>query len=294
MPTFPSRSLFFRQVAERDVLKIAVITSLVFVILHFIRITLLISGEETSFFFDTIWNNLCLPPSASGLLRKPWKLVTYAFMDMSFMRILGNMIWLWLFGMVIEDLQGRYRVLPLYLAATVLGGLSWSIFQGLQTVPVAYHFGGSSPALAGVAIAALLFRPQYHFWFFGSLRTPLWVIFLVFAALQVLSAGSWQAGVWVAMAGGLLAGLFYNYGGSAFFTACSRGLRRLGDFFGNNQNFIIPKVNRKRKVTEREVPFRRISPDASRIDVLLDKINEKGMESLTEQEKSFLEEYSKK
>lgn len=294
MPTLPSRSLFFRQVAERDVLKIAVITSLVFVTLHFIRITLLISGEETSFFYEKIWNNLCLPPSASGLLHRPWTLLTYAFMDMSFMRILGNMIWLWLFGMVIEDLHGRYRVLPLYLTAAVLGGMSWSVFQGLQTVPVTYHFGGGSPALAGVAIGSLLFRPKYNFWFFGTLRVPLWGVFLVFGALQVLSAGSWQAGVWLAMAGGMLAGLLYNYGGAAFFTACSRTLRRAGDFFGNNQNFVIPKVNRKRQATEREVPFRRISPDASRIDALLDKINEKGLESLTEQEKRFLDEYSKK
>jgi len=293
MSTLSSRPLFFRQVAERDVLKIAVITSLVFVILHFIRITLLISGEETSFFFGIIWNNLCLPPSASGLLHKPWTLLTYAFMDMSFMRILGNMIWLWLFGMVIEDLHGRYRVLPLYLTAAVLGGIAWSVFQGLQAEPVAYHFGGSTPALAGVALAALLFRPKYNFWFFGTMRVPMWGIFLVFGALQLLSAGSWQAGVWVAMAGGMLAGLLYNYGGSGFFSAFSHGLSRAGDFFGNNQNFVIPKVNRKRQATEREVPFRRISPDASRIDALLDKINEKGMESLTEQEKRFLEEYSK-
>lgn len=293
MPTLSTRPVF-RQVAQRDVLKIVVLTSLFFVVLHFIRITLLISREETTFFFGAIWNNLCLPPSATGLLQKPWTLLTYAFMDMSFMRILGNMIWLWMFGMVIEDLHGRYRVLPLYLMAALLGGIAWSVFQGMSAQPVAYHYGGGSAALAGVALGALLFRPKYNFWLFGSLRVPLWGLFLVFAALQVLSAGSWQAGVWVSMAAGMLAGVFYNYGGEGFFSGCSRGLSRFGDFFGNNQNFVLPRVNRNRDATEREVPFRRITPDESRIDALLDKINEKGMQALTEQEKRFLEEYSKK
>jgi hypothetical protein len=42
------------------------------------------------------------------------------------------------------------------------------------------------------------------------------------------------------------------------------------------------------------VPYRTIHVEESKIDRILDKINEKGIQSLTDHEKKILEDYSKK
>ena len=293
MNTFKNKP-FFLHIAKSDVLKIAVATTLTFVILHFIRITLLIGGEETAFFFANMWNKICLPPTLTKLLYQPWSLVTYMFTDMSFMRILGNLIWLWVFGMVIEDLKGMYHVLSIYLIGGIVGGFCMVAFTTFYPSTQATYFAGGLGALIAVAIATIIYKPMYEVWFFGTLRVRMWVIVGIFVLLNLVSINVYTLSMLSMVLGGALVGVAYNFGLSGLFEWTAKKFALLGGYFSNNENFILKKEHKLRVHTNNTIPYRTIHVDESKIDRILDKINEKGMQSLTDHEKKVLEDYSKK
>jgi membrane associated rhomboid family serine protease len=292
MSTFQTKNIF-QHISRSDVLKIIVITSLAYVLLHFIRVTLLISGDDVAPFMTHVWNNLTLPPTWSQLMYKPWTLISYMFTDMSFMRILGNMIWLWIFALVIEDLKGKYQILPIYLMGGLVGGVAMVSYNTIAKVPMTDYFAGGVSALMAVVVAAVLYKPQYKFWFFGTLSIPIWLLGLIFLGLTTVSINTYTLPILFLYLGGILVGVLYNYGLTDFFAWCTIKFTQLGAYFTNNDNFVLERKN-KLRVTQSNSAYRTIRADQSRIDAILDKINEKGLDSLSENEKRMLEEYSKK
>lgn len=292
MSTLQTRNIF-QHISRSDVLKIIVITSLAYVLLHFIRVTLLISGDDVTPFMTHVWNNLTLPPTLPQLVFKPWTLITYMFTDMSFMRILGNMIWLWIFALVIEDLKGKYQILPIYLLGGILGGLAMVSYNTVAKMPVTDYYAGGVSSLLAVVVAAVLYKPSYKFWFFGTLSVPIWLLALIFLGLTTVSIHTYTLPILFLYLGGIAVGVLYNYGLTDFFAWCTVKFSRLGAYFANNDNFVLEKKN-KLRVTQTNSAYRTIRADQSRIDSILDKINEKGLDSLTENEKRILEDYSKK
>jgi membrane associated rhomboid family serine protease len=82
-------------------------------------------------------------------------LFTYMFLHANAKHILGNMIFLWVFGDDIEEALGRRRFLLFYLICGLVGGLTFVVsdpgFQG----PLI----GASGAISGVVVAYVMFRP---------------------------------------------------------------------------------------------------------------------------------------
>jgi membrane associated rhomboid family serine protease len=250
------------------------------------------NGEDTTYFYSQIWNKLILPPTFKQLLYQPWSLITYMFVEMSFWSIVGNMIWLWIFGLVIEDLKGIYQILPIYLMGGILGGLAMiTINTFFATTP--YYFSGAIASMISVAVAALLYKPSYTYWFFNSLKVPIWVLFIIFIFLNVLALGKLRLPVALLLIGGTLAGVLYNYGLTTFYAWCTYYFSKFGSYVVNNENFVVKK-KRNLSLTSNNLPYKTVKVESEKIDQLLDKINLKGINSLSDNEKKILEEYSKK
>jgi membrane associated rhomboid family serine protease len=123
----------------------------------------------------------------------PWWEGTFTsmFMHGSWEHIIGNMLFLWIFGNNVEDALGRFRFLLWYLAAGVAA-------MALQTF-VTLTFGtvldasipniGASGAIAGVLGAYFLLLPRAR---------VLTVIFFGFIFLREIPA-MWFLGVWIAL-----------------------------------------------------------------------------------------------
>ena len=161
MSTFNSKSLF-QKVAQSDVMKIIVAISLCYVIVHFIQVAVVIGGEPESIFIQSLWNKIALPTNIKSFWRQPWSIITFMFNDMSIMRILGNMIWLWLFGTVLEDLLGKNKVLPIFITGGLFTALCFWAFGALTSLTET-HFAGCTPSVIAVAVAAIIFKPKYEF-----------------------------------------------------------------------------------------------------------------------------------
>ncbi len=278
---------------QSDLLKIITISSLVFVLIHFIRITSLISNREPVFFNEVLWPGLTLPATWGAWLHKPWTIITYPFVEMHFMRLLGNMIWLWIFGRALEDLHGQYRVLAIFLMGTLLGGIGWMTGHALFPSLGADVYAGSLPAVLAVGVAMLLYKPTYPFWVLFGTSIPLWSLVLVFVVINALSLSVFSGATVLMMLGGIVAGVGYNYGPTAYYNFLHRALSKTA-FLSNNENFVLNPKQEKRNRVGRIVPFRTLDADMSRIDMILDKINEKGISSLSEHERDLLEKYSRK
>src|SRR4051794_40004320 len=82
-------------------------------------------------------------------------LVTYQFFHADLGHLLGNMVFLWVFGDDIERALGRARYLLFYLASGIIGGLVFVAYDARSTIELI----GASGAIAGIVVAYVMLRP---------------------------------------------------------------------------------------------------------------------------------------
>ena len=92
---------------------------------------------------------------ARGWVPATATLVTYQFFHSDLMHLLGNMIFLWVFGDDIERALGRARYLVFYLLCGIIGGLVFVLNDWHSRIELI----GASGAIAGVVIAYVMLRP---------------------------------------------------------------------------------------------------------------------------------------
>jgi membrane associated rhomboid family serine protease len=160
-------------------------------------------------------------PMGDGLvcLTDPGPQVSHVFTSMflhgSWMHLLGNMWFLWLFGNNIEDSMTR----PRYLAFYLLSGLAAAGLQVAAEPGSAVPMVGASGAISGVMGAYLVLYPRVRVFtmvplgfVFTQMALPAWVMLIYWAVLQiaggVTSIGSDGGGVafWAHL-GGFIAGV---------------------------------------------------------------------------------------
>ncbi|HUZ74655.1 MAG TPA: rhomboid family intramembrane serine protease [Stellaceae bacterium] len=145
----------------------------------------------------------------------PWATIfTSMFIHGGWIHLLGNMLYLWLFGKATETALGPVRFAVFYLVCGTIAALTQALVAPASTVPMI----GASGAIAGVLGAYLILHPR------GNVVVLIWIIIIVrlitvpavillglWFLLQLMSALSAPAGepgvaVW-AHVGGFIAGM---------------------------------------------------------------------------------------
>jgi membrane associated rhomboid family serine protease len=124
-------------------------------------------------------------------------LLTHMFLHGSWMHLLGNMWFLWLFGNNVEDSMGRLRFIGFYL----LCGLAAAAAQIITSPGSAIPMVGASGAISGVMGGYLLLYPTVRVYtlvvlgfFITSMALPAWVMLGYWFVIQFVSG-------WVSFAG---------------------------------------------------------------------------------------------
>lgn len=144
-------------------------------------------------------------------------LLTSMFMHGGWAHLLGNMLFLWIFGDNLENVMGRGRYLIFYLVCGIIASLAHvfttAAFGGNQLVPSL----GASGAISGVLGGYILLFPKRRvrvIMFNMLTQVPaivaigLWFAFQLISGLGVLGSGSQAGGVaYAAHIGGFIAGL---------------------------------------------------------------------------------------
>lgn len=139
-------------------------------------------------------------------------LLTSLFLHGSWMHLLGNMLYLWIFGDQIEDFLGRMRFLLFYLGCGMIAGLAQIFGNGDAIVPTL----GASGAIAGVLGAYVAKYPRNAvrvLFFFQVIRVPAILVLGIWFAAQILSQAGQPSGqqggvAYLAHIGGFAAGFF--------------------------------------------------------------------------------------
>lgn len=153
--------------------------------------------------------------------RYPWApltLFTSMFLHGGWSHLIGNMLYLWIFGDNVEDALGHLGYLLFYLAAGTVAGLAQVFVAPASRVPCV----GASGAIAGVLAVYLVLYPASPirvlvpgFYFMRIARVPallvlgFWFVLQLFNGFLSLGVATAITGgvAWFAHIGGFLAGL---------------------------------------------------------------------------------------
>ncbi len=142
----------------------------------------------------------------------PLSIFTAMFMHAGWLHLLGNMLYLWIFGDNIEDTLGHRRYLFFYLVCGIAATLIHGVFNVNSKIPTV----GASGAIAGVLGAYMLHYPKARvrvllifIIFVRIVKVPALALLGVWMLLQIFGGINAQSEVgiaWFAHIGGFLAG----------------------------------------------------------------------------------------
>jgi len=181
----------------------------------------LIAANVAVFFFEvSLGDNLEAFIFAHGLVPRHFTfaaLLTSMFLHGGWLHLIGNMLYLYIFGDNVEDRLGHLRYLAFYLLCGMAAGATQAFTAPRSGIPMV----GASGAIAGVSGAYLLFFPQSRvvtlvpiFLFIQIIEVPavfflvLWFLWQLLSGIATFGARSSMAGVafW-AHIGGFLSGM---------------------------------------------------------------------------------------
>lgn len=139
----------------------------------------------------------CLLQRPSYRKSPPLSVLWSMFLHAGWLHLLGNMLFLVVFGNNIEDRMGKLPYLIFYLACGYAAAYGFALANPASTAPLI----GASGAISGVLGAYLVLYPRARVWslvpflFFLPLRIPAWIVLGLWFVLQwVYSAGVATAG----------------------------------------------------------------------------------------------------
>lgn len=299
MPSQPyktNRSILLGQDNNALVLLFAV-NALVFVILNFLKVIYYLSDIPLDFFYKQVLNWFSLPAAPGTLATRPWTILVYMFSHHSVWHLISTCLWLWCFGYILQDLTGNNKLIPVYLYGGFVGGVVFLLANNLvpvleRNIAVTEPMLGAGAAVMAVAVATTTLAPDYRIFPLINGGIPLWVLTLIFVAIDFATLASANGGIGAAHLAGGAIGYFFI-----------RQLRRGSDWGAWMNNFVDwlddlfrPEKKHKKGATKDKLfykqgkkPFEKISNvTQQRLDAILDKINQKGYQFLTDEEKEFL------
>ena len=274
-----------------------ILNGLVFVILYFIKSVYSLSRIPDEIFLKNIYAWFTIPAKWEKFFTRPWSLLTAPFTQINFIMLLSSIFWLWAFGRIFQDLTGNRKIVPLYLYGSLTGAVIFllvnAFFPHLQTGHETSVFCGAAAGLASISIATTILAPQYRFFPMIAGGIPLWVITLIFILIDFTSVSNDPALLSAHISAGLM--------GFAFANALVKGQdwsEWMNRFYEWITNLFNPAVKpRPRKMVKQEVfyntkgkkPYTKTTNlTQQKVDEILDKINQKGYDRLTEEEKDLL------
>jgi membrane associated rhomboid family serine protease len=272
------------------------INALVFISFGIIQIIYYLTQSSSIAFQYEILRWFIVPGKLSSLATLPWTIFTYMFVHVGVIYTIITLVWLWVFGSILQDLSGNSKIIPVYIYGGIAGAVvfvasSYLIPSLKNQVEYSFMLGGNAGIMA-MAVATSTLSPDYRLFKMLNGGIPLWILTLLYVVIDV--AGSQGMAQQLAHLGGGLVGFLFivslrnGYDWSLW-------MNKLYNWFMNLFDPDKP-VHQTEKIKEKvfyntrgQKPFiKRPVITQQRIDEILDKINQKGYNHLSEEEKNIL------
>jgi len=223
-----------------------------------------------------------LPLNFENFLTQPWSLLTYGFLDVSFWTLFTNMIWLWLFGSILEDAKGTNRIFPIFWFGFVFSGFVLLIVQSFLPQS-ALLYASTLGGVAAVAAASITFKPRAVVYAIFNKGVPVYFFGILFLSITIYI--NWQNlnAMVLLVSGGFLGFLSQNLL-HQFFERIRDVFARARSYFSSNENFI------KKKHLKESMNINVLNAQLQKI---ITKLNANGLESLSKEEIDILKFHNK-
>lgn len=250
-----------------------------------------------------------LPTDLSLLLRRPWTIITYMFSHYGLLHILFNMLWFYWLGRIFLEFFTPRQLGGLY----VLGGLGGAALY-IAAYNLLPHLSGSQAMLLGasasvmaIVVAVSVYRPDYqiNLLFIGGISLKWVAIATVF--IDLIGIESDNMGGHIAHLGGMLVGLWFGLAikrGHDITSWINRCIDAFVSLFKKNSRKkawepIEGKASRTKKSEKKNAKTdttkqSSTSLNEERLDEILGKLKRSGYGALSDEEKEFLFNASRK
>lgn len=205
-----------------------------------------------------------------------WQPVSYMFMHGGLWHVVINMFVLWMFGGELESIWGKNEFLKYYFITGIGAGLLWLVFSvnGSGAILI-----GASGAVYGILMAYGLMFPNrtVYIYFLFPIKVK-WFVLFIGAVAFFSSMGARSNISHFTHLSGMLIGYFY--------LRFSNHWRNIS--FNFRKKYIELRTSQKNKSKQQETKLQQ------EVDMLLDKANICGWESLSEDEQVKLQSSSRK
>ncbi len=239
-----------------------------------------------------------MPGSLTKFSERPWAILTYVFSDTgnNILRILGNLIWLAVFGSALQEYLGQGKLIPVYIYGGIAGGLVFLLCHYIipELVPQQNHAGMIGANTGTMAVAAAIAALAPHHKFFQHIRggVSLWIIMAIYVIIDIAGIKDKSVAHAFAHIAGAAAGFIFilllkkDIDLSAWMNRLYHGATNL---FNPDKKAKSRIKSRMYYDTGNRAPFhKKPSITQQRVDEILEKIHQKGYDKLSQEEKDIL------
>lgn len=266
----------------QGLIKIIIANGAIFIALMIARVGLLLAGKSE--IFDVFFAQVSLPSSPSLIIQRPWTLITYFFLHIEIFHLVFNMLFLYWFGIIIQDFIGNKRLVQLFFYGGIAGALAFLLVLNTVTFFIAQgpsFLNGASAGVFAVVVAAATIRPDYQvrLLLLGDVKIKYISAFYILWSF-IETTGS-NAGGNIAHLGGAMVGFIF----AKNFLAASRP-----------QAIFEIKIKEFAQVINQKIQPRKEleTVPEDELNAILDKISQSGYESLSDYEQKRLFKASQK
>jgi len=256
-------------------------------------------------YFLLLYAQFSLPADIIDFIHRPWTLITYFFTHTlvtksanDIFHLVFNMIALYWFGRLFVEYLGSDKLIAVYVLGGIAGAAIFLAVHNLIPNPPGFladraPMVGASAAIFAVMVAISTLLPDYTFFLMFIGPVKLKYIAAVYIFISFIGSVGGNAGGEISHLGGALIGFLYT-------RQLQRGIN-LGGWITAMLHWFKNLFSGKRTV---KVTYRKPEPSRSmskenrasqeEIDAILDKISDRGYESLSKEEKEKLFNASKK
>ncbi len=200
--------------SDNDALaKLIILNVIITAGLFFIRFIYQFSGIPLAEYKAQVVDWFTLPADLGKSLTRPWTFVTFMFTHIEIWGLIANMLWLWAFGYILQDLAGNRKVAPIYLYGGIAGAVVFLLCSNLVPPFAAkasqMSFIGANASVMALAVGATLLSPGYRIFPMINGGIPLWILTLIYFLLNFAGIATGYAPIYLAHLAGAGMGFLY-------------------------------------------------------------------------------------
>ena len=277
-------------------IQLIVINVLVFLFVTLLRLILPVSGDSEGILgslpFIKVLSWIAAPLNALDFIQKPYTILSYQFIHLDPLHLLGNMVFLYFFGSILESYVGNKKTLSLYLYGGIFGGLtSMLVCTFIPNADNSSPIIGASASVAAIAVATAAVNPRHsvRMMLFGPVQ--IYVLVLIFLLLNIISVSSYlNFSSSLSHLGGAVLGYFFidqSKKGNDLSSWLNKLIEKTKILFAR-QKLKVSHIDHTKKTVSEETKKRN-----EKIEIVLTKIKRSGYDSLSKEEKDYLFQHNK-